>query len=234
MTLADDLVSGVDDILEQAWDIRAGQVVPETEDVALAGGGVRLEATVLYSDLADSTELAWHHDHRKAAKVMKAFLYCASKLVGAHGGKIVSFDGDRVMAVYVGRTKNTSAAKTALKINYAVAKLIRPRVEAQYPSLAEAGFVLNHATGIDTGKILAVRAGMRGSNDLVWIGRAPGIAAKLSDIRDSDKSLITRDVYSSLHKSAKEGGSPLREMWTERKAKHRGLTVYGSTWTWKP
>ena len=234
MTLADDLASGVDDILDQAWNIRAGDVVPETDDVALAGGGVRLDATVLYSDLADSTELAWHHDHRKAAKVMKAFLYCASKLIRAHGGKIVSFDGDRVMAIYVGSSKNTSAAKTALKINYAMAKLIRPEVEARYPSLTEAGFILNHSTGIDTGKILAVRAGMRGSNDLVWIGRAPGIAAKLSDIRDSHKSLITKDVYSSLHESAKKGGSLPKDMWTERRAKHKGLTVYGSRWTWKP
>lgn len=232
MSLGDELSSGVGNILTQAWTIREGRVVPETDDVALAGGGVRLDATFLYSDMANSTGLAWKHDHRVAAKVMKAFLYCASKIIRTCGGTIVSFDGDRVMAVFVGDMKNTKAAESALKINYAVKKIIRPQVAARYPALADSGFTVDHATGIDTGKILAVRAGMRGSNDLIWIGRAPGIAAKISDIRDSHKSLMTSDVFAVLHESARRGGSPAREMWTERRDKYEGLTIYGSEWTW--
>lgn len=37
MSVADDIESDVDDILSQTWDIRDGEVVPETSDVALAG-----------------------------------------------------------------------------------------------------------------------------------------------------------------------------------------------------
>src|SRR3954467_7943877 len=106
MSLTDDLSRDVDGILRQEWNIRDGQVVPKTEDVALAGGAVKLAVTMLYADLADSTELAMTYDKRVAAKVFKSFLSCSSKLIRAEGGEIRSFDGDRVMGVFIGNAKN--------------------------------------------------------------------------------------------------------------------------------
>src|SRR4051794_8728269 len=117
MALLNELTKNVDDILNQEWNIREGQVVPATEDVALAGGAVKLNATFLYADLADSTDLAMNYDKRIAAKVFKSFLSCSTRLIKEHDGKIRSFDGDRVMGVFIGQTKNTTAAKCALKIN---------------------------------------------------------------------------------------------------------------------
>src|SRR4051794_31213124 len=112
MALSDDLKQSVDDILSQGWDIRDGTVVPETKDVALAGGGVNLEATILYSDLAESTRLVTDFDRRTAARVMKAFLACSSRIIRSHGGDIRSFDGDRVMGIFIGDSKNTNAANS--------------------------------------------------------------------------------------------------------------------------
>jgi class 3 adenylate cyclase len=107
MGIAEDVEKDVDDILDQTWNIRDGEVVPETSDVALAGGGVRLTATMLYSDLADSTELAMNFDKRTAARVFKCFMAATSRIVRDQGGEIRSFDGDRVMAVFIGDSKNS-------------------------------------------------------------------------------------------------------------------------------
>ena len=60
-------------ILSNNWNVRDGQVVPFSDQVTLAGGAVRLEATMLYADLADSTQLAMNYDRRVAAKVFKSF-----------------------------------------------------------------------------------------------------------------------------------------------------------------
>src|SRR5437879_12039181 len=97
MGLPETLASDVDNILAQEWSIRDGEVVPETEAVALAGGAVRLSATMLYADLADSTELAMNCDRRVAAKVFKSFLTCCSRVILERGGAIRSFDGDHVL-----------------------------------------------------------------------------------------------------------------------------------------
>jgi hypothetical protein len=75
---------------------------------------------------------------------------------------------------------------------------------------------------------------MRGSNDLIWIGRAAAVAAKLSSIRSGNyASFITHDVYSRLDAASKIGsnGNP---MWEAMPGTRHGLTIYRSGWKWKP
>jgi len=65
-----ELADAVNAIIKEGWDLRDGQVVPETDDITLGNSGVKLDATVLYADLADSTELAIF-DREIAAEVYK-------------------------------------------------------------------------------------------------------------------------------------------------------------------
>ena len=227
----------VNDVLYAPWDLRNGTSVPTTDTVALRGGGVEIDATVLYSDLAQSSRLASEFDRRVAAKVVKAFIACVTKLIQDHGGEIKSFDGDRVMGVFVGKRKNSIATICALKINYAVTKILKPKLSSYFKSFSKSGFTISHATGVDTGTILAVRAGIRGSNDLIWIGRAPNLAARLSDIReDGFGSYISDDIFKSIAEDAKYGGNPRQLMWEQRSLNWLDdkMTIYRSSWTWKP
>ena len=106
MATVDELRERADTILTENWSIRDGQVVPEPEDLGLGNDAVRLAATVLFADLADSTELAMY-DRRVAAKLFKTFLAISSHIIRLRGGEIRSFDGDRVMAVFLGDSKNS-------------------------------------------------------------------------------------------------------------------------------
>jgi len=236
MSLKDDLVNSVSRIIQQSWDVWDGRTVPDT-DVALEGGAVRLDATVLYADLAQSSRLATDFQQKTAAKVIRIFLYCMCRLITAHEGTITSFDGDRVMGVFLGDSKNSNAATCALKMNYVTLKIIQPKVKDYFTSLSEAGFNISHCVGVDTSAIMAVRAGQRGSNDLVWVGRAPNLAAKLSEIRESPYySYISEDVFSRLNESAKLCGVEKRLMWEQRSFQYidEPMTVYRSSWYWEP
>src|SRR5215472_4305550 len=126
MAILDDVTADVSNALKEVWDIRDGEVVPETEDVALAGGGVKFDAVMLYADLADSTDIAIY-DRRVAAKLFKAFLATSSRLIRNRNGYVRSFDGDRVMGVFLGKYKNSNAAICAFNIAWAVNKVIKPR-----------------------------------------------------------------------------------------------------------
>jgi adenylate cyclase len=231
-----ELTTAIDSIVKTRWDLRAGQVIPETDDITLGNSGVTLETTVLYADLADSTELALF-DQEIAAEVCKAYLVGTTRLIKAAGGEIRSFDGDRVMGVFMGKSKNTSAAKAALKINYFFTRVLEPAFLSFYGRLEDSPFRFEQSVGIDTGDVRAVRAGIRNSNDLVWVGRAPNIAAKLSSIREPDYSTyITEAVYDMLHDSAKLSDG--QNMWERRswaKGEPYGTgTVFRSSWWMKP
>jgi class 3 adenylate cyclase len=234
MGLKEQLQTRVDNILSVTWNIRDGQVVPTTDGVNLSNGAVKLEAAYLYADLADSTTLARDFDRKTAARVVRSYLHVMSKLVRAYDGEIRSFDGDRVMGIFITGAKRSNAAKCCLKMNWAFLNIVRPSIEAKYPSLKKGGYTLEHCAGVDVGEVLMVRAGVRGSNDLISIGAAPNIAAVLSDFRAAPyRSYITSAVYRRLLDASKYSKGV--DMWKPRSITVKGkeMTVYRSSYHWK-
>ena len=229
MALSDDLNSQVSQIFQELWTTRSGRVVPEPDDLALRNDAVVLDGTVLYADLDESTDLVNRKKPEFAAEIYKAFLGCAARIIIAEGGEITGYDGDRIMAVFIGDSKNSAAARTGLKINYAVLKIINPALASQYPN---ADYRVKHQVGIDTSQLLVARTGIRGANDLVWVGRAANYAAKLS-ARSGPATQITAEVYDRLDQNAKIG-SDGRDIWTRQTAAEiGGVIIYTSTWYWK-
>lgn len=231
MSLADDLTAEVVKIFKEEWSTRDGTKVPDTTDLKLANDAVKLTGTVLYADLADSTGLVKSYDAWFAAEIYKTYLISACRIIRANGGEITAFDGDRVMAVFIGNSKNTSAMKTALHINYAVVKIINPKLKERYPKTS---FEVRQAVGIDTSPLFLARAGIRGSNDLVWVGNAANIAAKLCSLREGNYvSWVTAAVYDAALEDAKR--SEGKAMWEKCSWTGQGeATVYRSSWWWKP
>lgn len=230
MSLAEDLGAECDSILMEQWTRRDGRVVPEPSSLRLGNDGVDLEGAVLYADLDGSTKLVDDYSPTFAAEVYKTYLICAARIIKAEGGVITSYDGDRVMGVFIGNGPCTSAAKAALKINYAVINILRPKIKNYQES-----FSIKHCVGVDFSKMMAARIGVRNDNDLVWVGRAANYAAKLTAINDESALFVTNEVYDRLHDSARFGGDPRRTMWTERKwTQMADKRVYSSNWTWKP
>ena len=225
MGLANDLKSEVGTIFRTSWSTRDGQVVPDTPDMKLGNDGVTLDATVLYADIDGSTNMVDAKTAQFAAEVYKSYLLCAARIIRSEDGVITAYDGDRVMAVFIGSSKNTSAVRCGLKIKSAVLEIINPGIKKQYDS----DFKLKQVVGIDTSKLLVARTGIRGSNDLVWVGSAANWAAKLSSISEQPYStFISSAVYDKLHLSVKETKG--EHMWESRS--WQGKTVYRSSWYW--
>lgn len=70
----------------------------------------------------------------------------------------------------------------------------------QYPGM---GYRLKHVVGIDTSELFVAKTGIRGSNDLVWVGRAANHAAKLSALSDRFQTYISEAVFNKLNSEVK-------------------------------
>src|SRR3989442_9989068 len=126
MGLGDDLKAKVKEIFQSSWTDRDGNVVPGDNSIGLGNDAVKLDAVVLYADLVESTDLVNNRPRKFAAEVYKTYLFCAARVIGGEGGTITAYDGDRIMAVFLGGTKNTDAARAALRINYVVTYIVNP------------------------------------------------------------------------------------------------------------
>lgn len=225
---ADKLTADIKDLFGE-WSIRDGRKVPEQDDLGYGNDGSKIDATILYADLVDSTGLAVGYKAWFAAAVSKAFLLSAVRIIRNNRGEIASFDGDRVMAIFFGNSQNSDAAIAALQINYAVTLIIRPFIKDKYPNV---DYVPRHCVGIDRSPVTAVRAGIRGNNDLIWIGRAANYAAILSELRTGHATYITQNVYSSLNNKAKYRVGQSDDMWTKTSVSFKGqpMECYQSTY----
>jgi len=226
VSLKDELQKEVKDIFRAQWTERDGIVVPDDDSIQLTNDGVNVDATVLYADMADSTHLVDGQTKTFAAEIYKTFLHAAAKIIRNGGGTITAYDGDRIMAVYLGKSKNTSAVTTALRIHYAVDNVIGPAIKAQYQQQT---YVPQHVVGIDTSKLFVARTGVRGANDLVWVGRAANYAAKLATLPHEYPTWITEEVYNNMHESVKVTNG--QNMWEARSwTAMNNKRIYRSNW----
>ncbi|GJH18117.1 adenylate/guanylate cyclase domain-containing protein [Caballeronia novacaledonica] len=219
------LTEYVQNLFSSNWTTRNGQVVPVETDIGLGNDAVQLDAAVLYADLADSTVLvdgwrAWF-----AADMYKAFLHSAAKIIRDSGGAITAYDGDRVMAVFIGDKKEIRAVRAGMKINYAVKEIIRPAKVAKWP---DDHYVLKHVVGIDASPLFVARTGIRGANDLVWVGRAANHAAKLAASPDDYQTYITPAVFNQLDISLTNVNGAA--VWQQWRSESLNYSVYRSTW----
>jgi|SRR6266853_1627462 len=232
MTFAADIETEVKRIFRQSWVTTKTTTVPEASDIALERNEAKEidSASVLYADLSGSTNMVQAKTREFAAEVYRAYLYSAAQIIRSEGGEVTAYDGDRVMAVFVGDSPSTTAAKCALKINWAVQHIISPAIVTQYGA---GTYTVKQVIGIDHSPLFVARTGVRGDNDLVWVGRAANYAAKLTELSSDAPTYITGTVFDRLDDSAKYGGEPRRLMWVERTwTQVNNMRIYSSTWWW--
>lgn len=236
MGFKDDCAKSVRDIVKTPFSIRWGREVPTTESIVQKDGAVSLRAAYLYADMADSTGMADKFEREDAAKIIRSYLHAVSRVLKDRGGEIRSFDGDRVMAIFVGDDAADDAVDAALRITWVVDNIVHDELmaynKAYRDEWIENDWRVRHRTGIDLGTAFIVRAGVRGNNDLVSIGSAPNIAAKLSDYKGGGRTIITEYVwdklsYSNCYSKNSSSDSPdAVSMWTDPHTTSLG----GGTW----
>lgn len=230
MGLASDLSAEIKSTFTSQWEEQKASAVPAAENLRLNANHAKdLEtATVLYADLDGSTNMVDNFTWWFSAEVYKAYLRCAGQIIRSEGGVITAYDGDRIMAVYTGPLKNTCAVRAALKINWAVHNIIRPALKTHYQNT---NFTLNHVVGVDASQLRAARIGVRGDNDLVWVGRAANYAAKLTSL--PGKPLwITKAVFDKINDEVKISNGV--QMWEKRTWNTMSdMEIYCSTYTYR-
>jgi class 3 adenylate cyclase len=232
MALLSDLKNEVKQIFAERWNEAEAQIVPEPENLRLSNDARHFErATILYADLSGSTKLVDNYSWQIAGEIYKAYLLCAAKIIRSLDGEITAYDGDRIMAVFMGDSQTTHAAKCGLQINWAVANIVNPALKAQY---SDTDYAVKQVVGIDTSEIRAARIGVRGGNDLVWIGRGANYAAKLTECRPDYSTWMTEEAFNRTSDSSKYSSDSSRQlMWKEFTwTQMHNHKVYGSSWRW--
>jgi len=236
MATAEELRNDTEAFFAGEYAITTGRGIPLVGDVAFGKEGKEVDLAMLFVDIRESTKIVDGFRRKTAAKMYKSFLSAVTKIIRSNSGQVVSYNGDGLLASFYGDAKKTHASKAALQINWFGHSCLKPMLDKYFKNNLSLGdFTFDYGIGIDAGKILVVRGGIRNepNNSLIWVGNATNIAVKLSDIPDDGYHIfISEDVYKNMNENTRFGGKIKQDMWEKRTYKEK--IVYRSDWIWEP
>jgi class 3 adenylate cyclase/tetratricopeptide (TPR) repeat protein len=139
----------------------------------MAARDERKPVTVLYADLAGSTELATRHDPEHLRSLLAAFFDEMRQQIEAFGGTVEKYAGDAVMAVFGVPQVHEDDAERAVRAAFAMQESLaqlNPMFEQEY----DVQLVLR--LGVATGEAVAAS---RTVSELMVTGEVPNLAARL-------------------------------------------------------
>jgi adenylate cyclase len=151
------------------------QVLQDAEGVRL--GGVRGEATVMFSDLRGFTSFAETLQPEQVIEALNRYLTAMSEAILDHGGTLVAYMGDGIMAVFGAPLQQDDHADRAL----AAARDMLARLEGFNGWLREQdlhqGFKMG--IGLNTGPVMSGNVGSERRLEYTALGDTTNTAARL-------------------------------------------------------
>jgi adenylate cyclase len=235
MSLREEIINKTKEILDNAFDVEDVTYVPDITNSKLTFGntGLQFEATVLYIDMRDSTEILNKHNNPVVAKIHMVYFHALVKIVKDLEGDVRSFNGDSLLVFFQGTTKRSlsNAVKAAMQIKYMLSDK-----DKGINSYLEKYSAINYGIGLDDGNILCTKIGLAkdaNKQDLIWIGNPVNRAVKISDECKLPYSIgISTRVYENLLDDVKYSSGT--NMWQNRYFQYNGRTeqYYVSSYHW--
>ncbi len=228
MSLKDDLDEMVSNYLGGDYETYEPRGVPEPQDIAQGNRAAKLEATTLFIDVRQSSDITNAFRRQTAAKMMKSYFDGSVRIIKKNGGEVRSFNGDGMLAIFVGDSRSNNAVKGAMQVKWFVNHVLQPKFRRYFENNQSAdGQALESSIGcgLDEGQIFAVKVGIRGTNDVAWVGRCTNTSAKLAGETSSPREIaITRAVYKRLYDSRKYSVSKEQGnfMWSKEQMRNVG------------
>jgi adenylate cyclase len=155
-------------------------VVEELVDGNGVGGrlpGRRMEATVMFCDLRGFTTLAETQPAERVLEILNRFLTGMSEAVLDHGGTVVSYMGDGVMAVFGSPVERPDHALAAYE---AAREMLGPRLDAFNGWLASQGLEsLAMGVGLNSGPVMSGTVGSERRIEYAAVGDTTNVAARI-------------------------------------------------------
>jgi len=191
--------------------------------------GFYVNITVLHVDIRKSKKLFDNNSYAVLSKIYR--LYISEVMAVLKGNKNiceVGIEGDGIWAVFDASLNNhvEDVLQTAGQISSLIDILNIKFSKRKYPKLTI-------GIGIDSGKSLYMKTGYTSTdfNEVVWIGKVFGKAAKYSDYGnreiDDKELMISKLVYNSLIDEYKE-----LFIWNENRSCYHGNLINQDMNTW--
>jgi adenylate cyclase len=168
------------------------QVLAEGEG-ELELGGVRRESTVLFSDLRGFTTYSESREPGEVVEVLNSYLGEMTDAIMDHGGTLVSYIGDGIMAVFGAPIEQPDHADRAIA---AAQEMLEVRLPAfcRWMQSAGHGDGFRMGIGLNSGEVMSGQVGSERRREYTTIGDTTNTASRLEGMtKNSGHSIFIAD-----------------------------------------
>lgn len=228
MPLIDDLTNKVNSFFNQPYEVQETTIVPGTDYSKLTFGnnGLTCEFAFLFVDIRKSSKLHEVYGLKNAAKIYQSFHEICVRIIISNDGSVRAFDGDRVMGVFAGETKNSNSVKAAMQIQWAIRHIVNVKLTTP----------IRCGIGVDYGKTLVTKVGKgrdMHNQDLIWVGQASNYASHLCNAADNTIIISERTFGRLLEDRKISNGNSMWSLKTLTLKSGQSVKCYESRYEWK-
>jgi adenylate cyclase len=187
-------------------------------------GGERMDATVMFSDLRGFTTFAEARDPEQVIEVLNRYLTAMSDAILDHGGTLVAYMGDGIMAVFGAPVAADDHADRAL----AAAREMLARLERFNAWIRERGLGdgFKMGIGLHSGPVMSGNVGSARRLEYAAIGDTTNTAARLESMtKGTPYQLFVGEPTRALLRSAPDELEFVSEL--EVRGREHGIRVWG-------
>lgn len=157
--------------------------------------GQRRQLTVMFCDLVGSTALADQLDPEDLHEVLELYQEAGRTAVRRYGGHVAQYLGDGVLAYFGYPMAHEDDARRSVHAGLAVVAAV-DSLNAQ--SEKRFGIRLALRVGIHTGEVVTAELGDADRRELLALGRAPNIAARLQSLASPNSVLVSAATHEQV------------------------------------
>ena len=147
----------------------------------------RRQVTVMFCDLAGSTELSERLDPEDLREVVRSYQDVASAAIAANGGYVAQYLGDGILAYFGYPTAHEDDARRAVRTGLT---LVDDIADLSARSEREDGPAIAIRVGIDTGLVVVGEMGGGERHEQLAVGDTPNVAARLQTLAQPGQVVI--------------------------------------------
>jgi len=182
------------------------------QDLSAPAENSTCQVSVLFADVRNFTTFSERLEAAEVADMLNAYYHEACEPLIEHGGRIVRFLGDGVMAVFMGNEGSDGAPRSARRALRAALRMVLAAkefgesVQKRFAGRGLPQFAIG--VGVHTGEVALTRLGSRQQAELTVIGDTVNIAARLeARTKDMGWSVIASEVTVQLAGSTVRTGA---------------------------
>ena len=145
------------------------------------GSGTRIDCVLFYSDMRNSLSIASDMEPEAYLAVVNSYFDCTAAAVLDHGGEVLKFIGDGVLAIFPiieGRRPRANMCRAAL----AAARDARERLARLNAGRTEGAPEVDFGIALHVGEVIYGNVGTAKRHDFTATGPAVGLAARIEGL----------------------------------------------------